>query len=88
MPVHRVTVPDDAPPKIDRFLANAVPNLSIERARALLSQGHVRVNGKVAKPNRKLWGGEQIELRLPDAAPVKKVEGVTKLVNKLELAKQ
>lgn len=76
MPVRRVTVPDDAPPKIAQFLAHAVPNLTVERARALLSEGRIKVNGKVAKPNRKLWGGEVVEVFLPDAAPVKKVEGV------------
>ncbi len=76
MPVRRVTVPDDAPPKIDRYLANAIPNLSIERARALLSQGLVKVNGKVAKPNRKLWGGEAVEVSLPDPPALQRVEGV------------
>ncbi len=76
MPVRRVTVPDDAPPKIDRYLANAIPNLSIERARALLSQGLVKVNGKVAKPNRKLWGGEAVEVTLPDAPRIHRVEGL------------
>ncbi len=75
MPVRRVTVPKDVPPKLDKFLAKAVPNLSIERARALLSQGLVKVNGKVAAPNRRLWGGEEVELHLPDAPEVQKVDG-------------
>lgn len=76
MPVRKVTVPSDASPKIDRFLANELPNLTIERARAMLSQGRVKVNGKVAKPHRKLSGGEKVEVDFPDArVNFSKVEG-------------
>ncbi len=67
MPIRRLTAPDDAPPQLDKFLARAVPNMTLERARTLLREGRVRINGKAAKINRRLWGGEQIELHLEEA---------------------
>lgn len=68
-------VPRDVPPKLERFLVANVPGLTTERARALLEQGLVRVNGKVAKATRRLWGGETVELDVPEAKAVKKVSG-------------
>lgn len=75
MPGRVLTVPSDPPPRLDAFLASAVPGLSAARARALLAQGRVRVNGKVAKPARRLWGGEAVELDLPGPTPAPRVEG-------------
>lgn len=75
MPGRVLQVPTDTPPRLDAFLASAVPGLSLERARALLAQGRVRVNGKVAKPARRLWGGEAVELDLPGPAAAPRVEG-------------
>lgn len=61
----RLTVPKPADePKIDRFLAKNSP-LSAERIASLLKLGAVKIRGKPAKPNRKLWGGEEIEVVLP-----------------------
>ncbi len=65
MAAHRLTVPKPAPARLDVFLSKAVPGVSLERARALLAQGRVRVDGKVAKPARRLWGGEAVEVDLP-----------------------
>ncbi|MFL5318251.1 MAG: RluA family pseudouridine synthase [Myxococcaceae bacterium] len=62
-------------PRIDRFLAGAVPGISVERARALIAEGRVRIRGKVVKAARKLWGGEEIELELPEVRAASRVEG-------------
>jgi 23S rRNA pseudouridine1911/1915/1917 synthase len=49
-----------------------VPGLSLERARELIAQGHVRIRGKKCQPTRKLWGGEEVELsRPPPRAPAR-----------------
>lgn len=62
--------PTDAGERLDRFLSRAVPGLSLDRARALLDAGRVRLRGKAARAERKLWGNETIELELPDPTPV------------------
>ena len=51
--------------RLDKFLVARVPGLSLERARALIAQGLVRIRGKTCQPTRKLWGGEEIELSRP-----------------------
>ncbi len=61
----RLTVPKDAPPQLEKYLARAAAGFSLERVRELLSLGKVKVNGKVAKPGRRLWGGETVEIDVP-----------------------
>lgn len=51
--------------RLDVFLSKAVPGLSLDRARALASTGRVRLKGKPIHPERRLWGGEVIELDRP-----------------------
>ncbi|SEU35553.1 RluA family pseudouridine synthase [Stigmatella erecta] len=51
--------------RLDKHLSKHVPGLSLERARQLIAQGHVRIRGKTCQPTRKLWGGEEIVLSLP-----------------------
>jgi 23S rRNA pseudouridine1911/1915/1917 synthase len=59
--------------RLDRFLARAVPGLSPDRARGLCEAGRVRIGGKPAKADRKLWGGESVDLDLPPPTPAPKV---------------
>jgi 23S rRNA pseudouridine1911/1915/1917 synthase len=70
---------DSAGERLDRFLVKAVPGITIERARLLCSAGHVRIRGKIAPANRKLWGNETIELAAPEPAPAPPIvdEGLT-----------
>ncbi|EPX61533.1 Ribosomal large subunit pseudouridine synthase D [Cystobacter fuscus DSM 2262] len=78
MSLQKLTVPRDAAgARLDKFLAAHVPGLSLERARGLIEQGHVRIRGKQCQPTRKLWGGEEIELSRPEPrAPARRfVEG-------------
>lgn len=58
---------DAAGTRLDRFLVDHVPGLSLERARYLCEKGRARIRGKLAQPSRKLWGGETVELTLPGA---------------------
>ncbi|WXH31621.1 putative RNA pseudouridine synthase [Myxococcus stipitatus] len=58
--------------RLDRFIAKNVPGFSLERARALIESGGVRIRGKKCQPTRKLWGGEALEIELPrPRAPVR-----------------
>jgi 23S rRNA pseudouridine1911/1915/1917 synthase len=78
MSPQKLSVPREAAgERLDKFLSAHVPGLSVERARGLIDQGHVRIRGKKCQPTRKLWGGEEIELSRPEPrAPVKRfVEG-------------
>jgi 23S rRNA pseudouridine1911/1915/1917 synthase len=74
MGLRRLTVPKDAPPRLDQFLARALPTLPLSRFHALLREGKVRVNGTKAKPLRRLRGGETVEFELPAPRPAPRVE--------------
>ena len=76
MTLRKATVPRDAgPQKLDQFLKSAFPGVSLEYARRLLSDGRVRIRGKLPKPMRKLWGGEEVEVDFPAAAAAPRVQG-------------
>lgn len=62
MAVRRLTVPPNTPPRLDAFLAKALPGFSKPQLQRLLAEGKVKVNGKKAKPLRRIVGGEEIEI--------------------------
>ncbi|MDP1823811.1 MAG: RluA family pseudouridine synthase [Archangium sp.] len=66
MAVRRLTVPAGAGPRLDAFLTKAVPGFSKVQVQRLLADGRVKVNGKKAKPMRRIVGGEEVELDLPE----------------------
>src|SRR3990167_582067 len=66
MAVRRLTVPAGAGPRLDAFLVKSVPGLSKVQVQRLLADGKVKVNGKKAKPMRRIVGGEEVELELPE----------------------
>ena len=58
----RLEVPRDAAgERLDRFLARALA-VRVERARALIEGGRVRIRGRTCSVHRKLFGGEEVEL--------------------------
>jgi 23S rRNA pseudouridine1911/1915/1917 synthase len=59
----------DAGARLDRWLAAHVPELSRARLQTLIEDGHVRLDGAVSKPSRRLAGGEQIRVDIPPPAP-------------------
>ncbi|GHG62948.1 RluA family pseudouridine synthase [Comamonas sp. JC664] len=78
MALQKLQVPREAAgERLDRFLSKQVPGLGLERARALIDAGAVRIRGKKCQATRKLWGGEEIELErpAPRAAPQVSAEG-------------
>jgi 23S rRNA pseudouridine1911/1915/1917 synthase len=57
-----------APERLDRFLADSLPELSRSQVKRLIDDGMVRVDGQSVKAGLKLRGGETLTLDLP--APV------------------
>lgn len=66
-----LTVPsEDAGQRLDRWLANRVPDLSRSAAQRLVWGSHVRVNGQIhTKCNVAIRGGDTIEVNIPPPAP-------------------
>lgn len=80
MALQKVPVPHEvAGERLDRFISKHVPGFSLERARALIEAGGVRIRGKKCQPTRKLWGGEELEIERPEprASPRSSMEGPT-----------
>jgi 23S rRNA pseudouridine1911/1915/1917 synthase len=65
---HRVPV-EARGARLDQHLASTFPDLTRARLKSLIDSGLARVDGKSAKPSRRLRGGENIELTLPAPAP-------------------
>jgi 23S rRNA pseudouridine1911/1915/1917 synthase len=55
---------DDAGERLDRFVARALA-VKVERARALIEAGQVRIRGKTCSVHRKLFGGEEVVVERP-----------------------
>lgn len=56
--------------RIDKLLADLLPDVSRSRIRSWIDQELVLVNGKVAKANYKCWSGDTIEWMIPDIQPL------------------
>lgn len=69
--IHVLTLPADmAGWRFDRALATALPILSRERLKALISAGEVKVGGgPMRDPSRKVTGGEVVEVAVPAPVP-------------------
>jgi 23S rRNA pseudouridine1911/1915/1917 synthase len=68
---HQSTVPAGAPrQRLDRYLADSLPELSRSRIKALILGGHASVDATAAAdPARTLRPGQQVTLIVPPAAP-------------------
>ena len=65
----------DAGRRLDLFLAERVPELSRTRIQELIRDGHVRVDGGIAKAAHRISTGEAVEIDvLPRPAPVAQPE--------------
>ena len=59
--------PDGGGVRFDQALARALPRYSRSRLRAWIDAGRVTVDGRVADPRQKVWGGERVVVAvLPD----------------------
>ncbi len=57
------------PERLDRFLAEALPELSRSQLKRLIDEGRVTLNNAAVKASTKLKGGEEIAITLPEAVP-------------------
>jgi 23S rRNA pseudouridine1911/1915/1917 synthase len=62
--IFECTAPDAAG-RIDRFLAEAEPELSRAQVQRLIEEGRVTVNGATVRASRKLAGGETVRVEIP-----------------------
>lgn len=56
--------------RVDRFLAEQLPDLSRSAAQRLLEQGQVTADGTPVKKNQLVSAGQRLEVALPDPAPI------------------
>lgn len=67
---HELQVPPGQAQRLDKFLAEALPQHSRARLQALIKAGQVRVAGQpVSKSSHALEGGERVEVSVPAAQP-------------------
>lgn len=62
--------PAPGPGRLDRFLVEALPELTRSQIKRLIDQGAVSLDGTAAKAGQKLRGGERIAVDLPEPIPV------------------
>ncbi|MFC1935547.1 RluA family pseudouridine synthase [Chloroflexota bacterium] len=55
--------------RLDTYIAGLQQDISRSQIQRLIREGHVRVNGRVARPSARLRQGDQIHIHLPDASP-------------------
>lgn len=55
--------------RLDRFLAAHAGDLSRSRLQALIREGAITLNGRIAKPKQTLNCGDQITVTIPDPTP-------------------
>lgn len=60
-------------PRLDQYLSNKLADsqsLSRSRIQKLIENGQVKVNNKLSKASLRLYGGEKIEIEVPDPEPL------------------
>jgi 23S rRNA pseudouridine1911/1915/1917 synthase len=55
--------------RLDRWLAERLPELSRAKLQALIDDGHVRVDGAARKPAYRLAGGQRVDVEIPPPPP-------------------
>jgi 23S rRNA pseudouridine1911/1915/1917 synthase len=56
---------EEAGRRLDRWLADSVPDVSRARLQSLIESGHVRVDGITRKAAHRLAGGESVDVEIP-----------------------
>ena len=70
MDLKRLTVDaSQAGARLDRWLAERVPELSRARVQTLIEDGRVRVDGRTRKASHRVGRGETVEVEIPPPAP-------------------
>ena len=60
---------DKSGERVDTFLARSCEDLSRSRLQGLITQGHVTVDGRPARPSTRLRQGQTVGLVMPEPAP-------------------
>jgi len=60
-------IADEGDIRLDKYVCGHFPELSRARAQKLIADGHITVNGQMAKPGLKLNTGDRLEIALPPA---------------------
>ena len=68
--IHLTAGSEDAGARLDSFLAAALPDVTRSAAARLIETGQATVNGRAVSKSRKLSGGEEIAVTLPDPEPI------------------
>lgn len=68
---HYELKPVQAEGRIDKYLANELPDLSRSRIKELIKSGAVKVNGQSTKVSYQVEAGDKITLEVPPVAPLK-----------------
>lgn len=61
---------DNPGERLDKALANALPQFSREQCQRLIRQGLVTIGGQPVKVSQRISGGENVAVRIPEAQPV------------------
>ncbi len=65
-----IVVQEEETERLDLYVAHHCPDVSRSRAHRLIEEGHVTVNGRVAKPSRPLQRGDRVVVRVPPPSPL------------------
>ncbi len=60
---------DEGDVRLDKYVCQQLPELSRARAQKLIADGHITVNGRMAKPGLKLRTGDRLEVAIPPTPP-------------------
>ncbi len=73
--IRRVTVDESgAGTRLDRVLADALPDVSRSRVKALITGGSVsQASARVSEPSRRVKSGDTFEVRIPEAVPAEPI---------------
>jgi len=65
-----IVVQEDEAERLDLYVAHHCPDVTRSRARRLIDEGLVTVNGRPAKPSRLLQRGDRVVVRVPPPSPL------------------
>jgi len=56
--------------RLDKFLAEMLPDISRSRIQSLIAEGKITVDGKAAKPSQEIKAGQTVDVEIPELRPV------------------
>jgi len=62
-------IADERDVRLDKYVCRHFPELSRARVQKLIADGHITVNGQLAKPGLKLNTGDRLEIAIPPTPP-------------------